>query len=133
MKKLALAVLLTLILSVPALAAVQEFEKFKIDVPSGWQAISAGMGVTLTSNDGSAISIAVIPGSGQTPKALAEATAQQMGSAVTEADGFYVVESKVQTTSTKQYFKALGSDILNVNAIGSSSAIPGIIKSIAAK
>ena len=78
-----------LLLCGTAFAAVQDFPKFKIDVPSDWTASQQGPTVILVANDKSAsISITVGPMEGASIEDLAKAFSKELkGSAPTATDG----------------------------------------------
>lgn len=84
-----LTLAMILLLCGTAFGAVQDFPKFKIDVPSDWTASQQGPTVILLANDKSAsISITVAPMEGVSLEDLAKAFSKEFnGSAPTATDG----------------------------------------------
>ena len=79
---------MVLLLCGTAFGAMQDFPKFKIDVPSDWTASQEGPTVILLANDKSAsISITVAPMAGVSLEDLAKAFSKELkGSAPTASD-----------------------------------------------
>ena len=84
-----LTLAMILLLCGTAFGAVQDFPKFKIDVPSDWTASQEGPTVILLANDKSAsISITVGPMGGASLEDMAKAFSKELkGSAPTATDG----------------------------------------------
>ena len=86
-----LTLAMILLLCGTAFGAMQEFPKFKIDVPGDWTASQEGPTVILVANDKSAsISITVGPMEGATLEQLAQAFSKELKGSAPKAgnDGF---------------------------------------------
>lgn len=110
----AATLVLFLLLCGTAFAAVQDFPKFKIDVPADWTSSQNGPTVILIANDRSAsISITVAPTEGATLDVLAKAFAKEFkGSDPVASNGGYEFSFKgtaeshaliLENPDTKEY------------------------------
>jgi hypothetical protein len=136
MKKVFFSMVFCLLLAVPAAAAVQEFERVKVDVPAGWVANAQGPVVIVAAPDGhAAITVTITPNGGQSPEATAKALAQSLnGSAPKLEDGVFVIEFENQGVSGRQYLKPLSnSEVMIISTAGDDAKLKDIVLSISSK
>jgi hypothetical protein len=136
MKKLFFTIVCCLLFAAPAAAAVQEFEKVKVDVPDGWAANAQGPVVIVAAPDGhAAVTVMVSPNPGQSLEAMAKAMSQQFnGSAPKQEDGAFVFEFKNQGLTGKQYFMpAAGGEVMIISTAGDDAKLKDIVRSVSPK
>ena len=92
----AVAVVLVVISAMSAFGAVREFDKIKVNVPKGWEAIDDGSWVTLRKKKGSAEMLIIVESrEGKSLDRLAKEIAKQYGSRdMEDIEDYYVFTYK---------------------------------------
>lgn len=137
MKKVAsimFGVSLVLSMATAALANVQSFKHFSIDVPQGWEAAEDGEVVSiLAPGHTAAVSIAVDSAEGMTTENLAKAMSTQLkGSTPVAADaGGYAFTFKNQSgVESKSTLFVNNNQYVMITVTGSHPDVPKILQSI---
>lgn len=135
MKRFVIAAVMALALPFAALAAVQEFEEFTLDIPSGWTATQEGPTVIVVADDKSASgSITLAPTEGHSLEELAAAFSQQFGGTEPqedeEGDIFFTFNEE---NSVAMLTMADDSRYLLYVRTGDSEAMDAIMRSIQEK
>ncbi|MBQ7263902.1 MAG: hypothetical protein IJR14_09320 [Synergistaceae bacterium] len=136
MERVLLAAALCLALPLAALATVQDFGKFTVDVLEGWTATPDGTTVAIVADDSSgAVTVTIEPLEGYDIKDLAEAMAQQLkGTAPQLDDDVYTFTfTNVNGVESVVIMSDNGTDYLTLSITGEGETLENIVQSIAFK
>ena len=125
---------LVLLLCTTASAAVQDFPKFKIDVPDDWSTSQSGPTIILLANDRSAsISITIAPTEGVPLEQLAKAFSQELkGSAPAAGSGGFEFSFKAGEAESQALIleNPDSKEYVLIAVTGQNPKIPDIINSL---
>ena len=138
LKLLCLAFVLSLALCVPAMAEVQDFEEFTIDVPAGWSTdIDEDIGIIVAADDQSAvISISAAENDGTSIEEIAKGTAKEMGGTAPQKvqEGAYTFTYKTEDgVDGKAIVQGTDELCVMITVTGDNPAVAGIMSSIKSK